>query len=481
MLRQLSLRTRLILGVIVLAAVGLVAADVATYSSLQSFLIDQTDSSLQDAHHAVDEFFTSPNPHGIGNPVGGDYVGIRTPNGQTRFGYASRFFGDAEKPPEPALPKRISLPDTPSGPGNEVVAYFTTGAVRGGGHYRVRAWTNGGSPDLLLLAQPLKSVDATLHRLLLIELLVTALVLVALAALGLWVVRLGLRPLTAISETAAKIAAGDLSQRIEREDDRTEIGRLGRALNAMLAQIEAGYRAREASERKLRRFVADASHELRTPLAAVRAYAELFGRGAAERPADLERSMAGISRESERMSLLVDDLLLLARLDEGRPLEQEPVRLDEVVHEAIDAARAVDPGRPIEVELAETVVVGDHDRLRQVVDNLLANVRAHTPPGTPARVRVARDGDSAVVEVADEGPGLDDEQLEHVFERFYRIDSSRARSSGGVGLGLSIVDAVVRAHGGRATATAGVGAGTTVRLELPLASQRVHGGQPAAR
>jgi len=469
MLRQLSLRTRLILGVILLAAVGLVAADVATYSSLRSFLIDQTDSSLEAAHHAVDAFVHGQNPQlGFGNSVSGDYIGIRTTNGQTRVGYAPRFYREA-KPPPPSFPKSISLPSTASGPNDEVVSYFTTDAAHGGGHYRVRAWTNGDSPYTLLLAQPLSSVDATLHRLLWIELLVTALVLAALAALGLWVVRLGLRPLTAIAETAAKIGAGDLTQRIEREDDRTEIGRLGRALNAMLAQIEAGYRAREASERKLRRFVADASHELRTPLAAVRAYAELYGRGAAERPDDLERSMAGISRESERMSLLVEDLLLLARIDEGRPLEQEHVRLDEVVREAIDAARAVDPDRPIESELDEAVVTGDHDRLRQVVDNLLANVRAHTPAGTPARVRVSCNGATAVVEVADEGPGLDEEQLEHVFERFYRTDASRARASGGVGLGLSIVDAVVRAHGGEATASSRPGEGTTVTLQLPIA------------
>src|SRR5690348_11221155 len=353
-MRQLSLRTRLILGVIVLAAVGLVAADVATYSSLRSFLIDQTDSSLDAAHHAVDAIVQhdSPPGFGIGNAVRGDYVAVRTSKGRTVLAYASRFYGE-KKPPPPTIPKSISLPSGTSGPDNELVSYFTTDAARGGGHYRIRAWTNGDSPYTLLLAQPLSSVDATLHRLLWIELLVTALVLAALAALGLWVVRLGLRPLTAIAETAAKIRARDRTQRIEREDDRTEIGRLGRALNAMLAQIEAGYRAREASELKLRRFVADASHELRTPLAAVRAYAELFGRGAAERPDDLERSMAGINRESERMSLLVEDLLLLARLDEGRPLKQERVRLDQVAREAIDAARAVEPDRTIDSELAE--------------------------------------------------------------------------------------------------------------------------------
>ena len=204
----------------------------------------------------------------------------------------------------------------------------------------------------------------------------------------------------------------------------------------MLARIEASFRAQEASERKLRRFVADASHELRTPLSAVRAYAELYDRGAAERPDDLERSMRGISRESERMSVLVDDLLLLARLDDGRPLEREPVRLDDVVGEAVETAQTVDPERPIELHAEPAVVVGDRDRLRQIVDNLLANVRAHTPPGTPASVSVTRRNGTAEIAVADSGPGLDEEHLEHVFERFYRADPSRARASGGVGLGL---------------------------------------------
>ena len=176
-------------------------------------------------------------------------------------------------------------------------------------------------------------------------------VLGGVAVLGLWVIRVGLRPLTEIGATAATIAAGDLSHRVAREDDRTEVGRLGRALNAMLAQIESAFKAREASERKLRRFVADASHELRTPLAAVRAYAELFSRGAAQRPADLERSMAGISRESERMSLLVEDLLLLARLDEGRPLVREPVELRDVVAESVETARMLEPERAIACRL----------------------------------------------------------------------------------------------------------------------------------
>ncbi len=315
----------------------------------------------------------------------------------------------------------------------------------------------------------MSDVDSTLHQLFWIELLVTALVLAAIAALGLWVVRLSLRPLDAIGATAAAIAGGDLTRRIERAEQKTEVGRLGLALNAMLAQIEAAFKAREASERKLRRFVADASHELRTPLAAVRAYAELFTRGAASRPDDLARSMSGITREAERMSLLVDDLLLLARLDEGRPLAQERVELADVVSEAVDAAQVVEPNRSISAELEPATVIGDRERLRQIVDNLLANVRAHAGPETPVRISLSRVDGKAEISVVDFGPGLTEEQTSHVFERFYRADTSRARASGGVGLGLAIVAAVAQAHGGTVAAQSIPGEGATFSIELPLA------------
>jgi two-component system OmpR family sensor kinase len=274
-----------------------------------------------------------------------------------------------------------------------------------------------------------------------------------------------------IEKTARAIASGDLSQRVERAEERTEVGRLGLALNAMLSQIETAFKAREASERKLRRFVADASHELRTPLSAVRAYAELFTRGADQRPDDLARAMTGITRESERMSLLVQDLLLLARLDEGRPLEREPVQLDDVVTEAVDTARMLEPDRGIELQTEQAVVLGDRDRLRQIVDNLLSNVRAHTPPATSVHVSVGRENGNAFIEVRDDGPGLSVAHLERVFERFYRADQSRARASGGVGLGLSIVAAVAEAHGGSVTAWSERAGGATFRITLPLASE----------
>jgi two-component system OmpR family sensor kinase len=500
MRRRLSLRARLILGVIALAAVGLVAADAATYSELRSFLIERTDSSLAAAHLALQGVvFRIAHPDdgddgGRGSPpvstppvnvpgvsplaaaAPGEYVELRRLDGSiVGHGSTPRFPGAKASPP-PVLPAKITLPAATGHA--EPVTYFTVAAKSGGGRWRVRASVEPEAKNyVLIVATPLSDVDSTLHRLLLIAALVAALVLAGIAVLGLWVVRLGLRPLDAIGATASKIAAGDLTQRVAREDDRTEVGRLGLALNAMLGQIEAAAKAREASlraleasERKLRRFVADASHELRTPLAAVRAYAELFTRGAADRPADLQRSMSGIRRESERMSVLVDDLLLLARLDEGRPLAQEPVALHEVVAEALETARTVDPDRPVEADIDAAVVLGDRDRLRQVVDNLLANVRAHTPHGAPVRVVLCSVDGVAELEVADSGPGLEDEEAAHAFERFYRADPSRSRASGGAGLGLSIVAAVTEAHGGHASVTSKPGVGATFRVELPLAN-----------
>jgi len=465
MFARLSLRARLILGVIALAAIGLVTADAVTYASLRSFLVSRVDSAL-----AADEHF------GGGSDGGGDgqrsgppdvAMQYRSVDGTRVIATFPARPAPGQAPSSPSLPATISVPAAPAG-GPDQVRYFDVPATKGDGRFRVRASVDAGANVMIVLATSLRDVDGTLHRLLLIELLVTASVLAALAVLGLWVVRASLRPLEAIGATAARIAAGDLTQRVERADERTEVGRLGLALNAMLAQIESAFKAREASERRLRRFVADASHELRTPLGAVRAYSELFTRGASDRPADLARSMTGITRESERMSLLVDDLLLLARLDEGRPLERHPVELADVVSEAVETAHMVEPERPIEVELESAVVLGDRDRLRQVVDNLLANVRSHTPPGTPAHVTLSRSNGSAAVVVADSGPGMSADQVAHVFERFYRTDASRTRASGGVGLGLSIVSAVAEAHGGSVSAMSQPGEGASFRIELPL-------------
>jgi two-component system OmpR family sensor kinase len=474
--RKLSLRARLLLGVFALSAIGLVAADVATYSSLSSYLVGQVDGTLNQVHVGIESAVFG----GQGGPpeqVPGDCVELRRIGGGATDPSCFRAFPGQAEQPAPKLPAHISLPSGPNTSGGDRVRFLTVPAISEDGYYRVRASEEAQHPGyVLLIAQPLGAVDSTLHRLLLIELLVTGIVLAALAGLAFWIIRIGLHPLRAIEETAATIAAGDLSQRVERAEPRTEVGRLGLSLNAMLGQIESAFKAREESEaglrrseQKLRRFVADASHELRTPLAAVRAYAELFGRGASARPDDLARSMTGISREAERMSMLVEDLLLLARLDEGRPLEQEPVDLAEIVGEAVDAARVLDPARPIGVSVEPAVVIGDRTRLRQVIDNLFANVRAHTPPESAVAVSLQRRDGNVELRVADHGPGLSEEQVAQVFERFFRADSSRTRASGGVGLGLSIVAGVAQAHGGSAAFEPTPGGGATFVVTLPLA------------
>ncbi|HEX9315892.1 MAG TPA: ATP-binding protein, partial [Actinomycetota bacterium] len=269
----------------------------------------------------------------------------------------------------------------------------------------------------------------------------------------------------------------DLTERVARSDDHTEVGQLGRALNVMLARIEAAFDERRASEaalrtseERLRRFVSDASHELRTPVASVRAYAELFRRGGDRHPEDLPRLMARIESEAARMGVLVEDLLLLTRLDQGRPLEMAPVDLGALAADSVEAARTIEPERPITLQVEGSVeVMGDRDRLRQVADNLLANVRTHTPPGAGASVIVRLAGGRAIIEVADSGPGIDPQDAAHIFERFFRSDPSRARDRGGSGLGLSIVAAITAAHGGSASAAnrPGPGGGALFTIDLP--------------
>jgi two-component system OmpR family sensor kinase len=310
-------------------------------------------------------------------------------------------------------------------------------------HYRVLAQPLTGGQGSLIVAIPLTEVDQTLGRLLLIAGAVTGGVVVVLGLLSWWLVRRELRPLEEIGDTAGAIAAGDLSQRVAQEDPRTEVGRLGLALNAMLAQIEQAFAERKASEERLRRFLADASHELRTPLTSIRGYAELFRRGANERQEDLRKSMRRIEEESARMGVLVEDLLLIARLDQDRPLEREHLDLAKLAGDSVADARAADPLRKIGLDASVPVVVfADEARLRQVAGNLLANAQVHTPPGTPVTVRVIAEDGNAVLEVADGGPGLSPEQVERAFEPFYRSDPSRDRATGGAGLGLAIVAAI---------------------------------------
>ncbi len=492
----MSLRGRLLAAVGLVTLLALAAASVVTFVELRSFLIQRADQSLDQAH-APFEAESAPATRPGAGPGGGPF-GSGTPDGTgptgTRPGADARFpftlFAEVRSPSgktlhrlsasfdhgtayTPRLPATITglRPDAQGGR----AAYFTAPSTTAGGPpFRVRASTLADG-NLLVVAQPIDDIDATLHQLLAVELIVFVAALAAALLIGRWLVRAALRPLTDVERTVEDIADGQLQERVPGANDRTEVGRLARTVNVMLGRIERAFAERDAteaelrsSEERLRRFVADASHELRTPLAAVSAYAELFERGAQDRPADLERVLHGIREETSRMGSLVEDLLLVARLDDGRPLAHEPVELVGVAADAVRTAGAVGPGWPVRLEAALPVETeGDRIRLRQVLDNLLANVRAHTPAGTATVVTVAATGDTATLTVSDSGPGLTPAEVGRVFERFYRADPSRSRAHGGAGLGLSIVAAIVAAHGGTLSAASSPGEGTTVTIRLP--------------
>ena len=459
-----------------MVAVALFLAGWATHAALRSFLVDRVDRDL-----TSQQLPQLARIAGFGDlgppPSGGRHEERRGPTS----GFRSRTIAQLRDASGVVLGDVPAADDDVDLPARVAPGFSTVDLGEGAGEYRLLSVTAGSreadqvpasiipAGGTLIVGVPLNGVNDTLQRLLMIELAVGALTLGALAVLALWLVRLSLRPLDRIGATADAIAAGDMSQRVADDDPRTEVGRLGRTLNGMLDSIQRAFAERAESERRLRQFVGDASHELQTPLTSVRGYAELFRRGAAQRPDDLETTMRRIEAEAARMGVLVDDLLLLARLDEGRPLERRPVDLTRLVGELVGDARVVEPDRPIELVTERPVVLqGDDVRLRQVVGNLLSNARAHTPAGAPVTVRVLERDGEAVVEVADSGPGLAPEHAQRVFERFFRADASRARTSGGSGLGLSIVSAITEAHGGRAEVESVPGHGTTFRVFLPL-------------
>jgi two-component system OmpR family sensor kinase len=465
-LTSLSLRVRLVAVSLVLVTVGLTVAGAVTHRSLRTFLIERVDAQL----------LTAREPAGR-EVVRGDFSRFRGfPGGPVR---TRPSIGDL---PQGIVAGLYDLQGTPVreqiGSGVEIpqrseAGYFTAELPKVGAYRFLSIDVTEqitGEPLRFVLGIPLDDVESTLGRLLLLELLVGLGVLAAIGGAGWWLVRLGLRPLSDIERTAATIAAGDLSERIDTAPSTTEVGRLGASLNTMLGTIEASFAERAESERRLRQFVADASHELQTPLTSVRGYAELFRRGAADRPEDLANAMSRIEAEATRMGVLVDDLLMLAHLDQGRPLELDQVDLVTVAREIVGDARVVDPDRPIELIAPDPVeITGDGHRLRQVVANLLSNARTHTPPGTAVRVSIRRVGDAAVLEVFDRGPGMLPEHADRVFERFFRVDPSRARASGGSGLGLAIVAAIAHAHGGSVDVESTPGEGATFRVVLPVA------------
>ena len=360
---------------------------------------------------------------------------------------------------------------------------FTVPSSTGGERWRVVVSVTQSGTGSIAVATPLTGVDSTLNQLILFDVIIGAGVVIVLAGLSYVAVRHSLRPLVDVEHTAAAIAAGDLTRRVPQSDPRTEVGRLAGALNGMLSQIESAFRAREASEQeartsetRMRRFITDASHELRTPLTSIRGFAELYRMGAVPEESDVDRVMTRIESESTRMGLLVDDLLLLARLDQQRPLERELVDLETIASDAVHDAQAVAPGRAVQLQLSThepVLVVGDDARLRQVVGNLVTNALTHTPESAAVTVGLSIDDSQserfAVLEVADSGPGLSPKDAQRIFERFYRVEESRTRANGGSGLGLSIVAALTAAHGGTADVETKLGMGSRFRIRLPLA------------
>jgi two-component system, OmpR family, sensor kinase len=480
---MLSLRARLLLGLTALVAAGLLAAGLVTYTAQRSFLLGRTDQqvlaaaipiSQQLGRGADDGGPMAPPP---GEPDGGP-AGPAPQAFQPNGTFGERLGADGQPSGRPivftygertaaapALPTRFPISASLAR-----ARLFTVDSAAGPSlRYRVLALR---SPDggATIVAVPLSAVDQTLARLRREEAMVAAAVLAALVALAWIVIRLGLRPLARMELIAGEIAGGDLSRRVSPEDPRTEVGRLGLALNEMLARIEQAFAEEQASEERMRRFLSDASHELRTPLASIRGYAELFRLGATEHPEDLARAMSRIEAEAARMGILVEDLLLLARLDELPEARAERVELRELAEHAAADARAAAPDRAIELTApAPAFVRGDPHQLQQVLANLLRNALTHTPPGAPVEIRLqARDG-RATLEVADHGPGLPAGAAEHIFERFWRSDPARSRERGGAGLGLAIVSAIIHAHHGEVHAENAPDGGAVFRVILPLA------------
>ena len=456
----------LVAATLVLVACGLAASGIMVTSILRHSLVSRIDQTLTEASRSWAQAprrqsappYEGPDP---GRPPSKFYVrGIGTDG--------TPFTAINDRNAEPALP-----------PDNNVGPNPTTLASVNGSDIQWRAVSVRGPHGLITVAIDLSDVQHTVRSLVWLQFGIGVAVLIVVGIAGFAVVHRSLRPLTEVEQTAAAIAAGQLDRRVPERDPRTEVGRLSLALNGMLTQIQQAVASSESSaekargsEDRMRRFITDASHELRTPLTTIRGFAELYRQGAAR---DVAMLLSRIESEASRMGLLVDDLLLLARLDVQRPLEYLRVDLLALVSDAVHDAQAIDPKRTITMEVLDgpgtPEVLGDEPRLRQVLSNLAVNALQHTPSSADVVIRVGTDGDDAVLEVADWGPGMSQEDASRVFERFYRTDSSRARASGGTGLGLSIVSSLVHAHGGVVTVTTALGEGCCFRVTLPRVSE----------
>ncbi|MCL4434112.1 MAG: HAMP domain-containing histidine kinase [Actinobacteria bacterium] len=524
--RLMTLRARLLAGIMAVLLAGLAALSVVSFSFMHTFLIGRLDSEVSLAERQGYNYVTYTYIHAVArgdtiavdNPAAwlalmSDQAGNPSPAPASRSGatprrstldgaaqsggplladasarsgtvpvgreLASRIgpdlyvevldmhrsvlygnpSGTAYSPdPAPVLPAHLYVRSFPR-PYNVRAAQgaykpashsFQAGAVSAhGAYYRGQAVEIPGG--LLVVLAPLASVNATLASLVRVELLVSFVVLLIMVVAGFWVVRVGLAPLDGMTRTAREITAGDLNRRIDVHEDRSEVSSLATALNGMLDQIQHSFEERNLAQDRLRQFMADVSHELRTPLTTIRGYAQLLGKGALADDAERSQAVGRIDHEAQRMTLLVNDLMLLARLDHDRPLDARDVDMARVVNEAVGAIRAAYPDRVIDASAkGHSIVFGDAERLRQVVDNLLHNAATHTPAGTPIHVTLEESGGSLVLAVVDEGYGLSEDELQEVFDRFHKAPGTGG--SEGMGLGLSIVAAIAAAHGGRAWA-----------------------------
>jgi two-component system, OmpR family, sensor kinase len=459
------MRIGLMAATLALVACGLVTSGIAVTSMLRHSLIGRIDSTLLEASRS---WAQAPRRESV-PPYGGPDPG-RPPSKFYVRGIGSdgtTFTAINDRNSEPALP-----PDNDVGPNPVTLPSVNSSDILW------RAVSVRGPNGLTTVAVDLSDVQHTVRSLVWLQFGIGVAVLAVVGFVSFAVVKRSLRPLAEVEQTAAAIAAGQLDRRVPERDPRTEVGRLSLALNGMLTQIQQAVASSESSaetargsEDRMRRFITDASHELRTPLTTIRGFAELYRQGAAR---DVAMLLSRIESEASRMGLLVDDLLLLARLDVQRPLEHNRVDLLALASDAVHDAQAIDPNRTITMEVLDgpgtPEVLGDEPRIRQVLSNLVANALQHTPTSADVVVRVGTDGDDAVLEVADKGPGMSQQDASRVFERFYRTDSSRARASGGTGLGLSIVDSLVHAHGGLVALTTAPGAGSCFRVTLPRVS-----------
>lgn len=458
---ELPLRVALVAVTLLLVACGLTASGIAVTSILRQHLIARADRNLEEASRgwaqAPKGALKTPHGANLDRPPSNFYVRSLSADGR-----GTTVINDRHA--EPVLPANNDVGPVPT----------TVGSVDNSG-VQWRVVSMRGDNRLVTVAYDLSEIQHVVRSLAWLQLDIGVAVLLVLGLLGSWVVHRSLRPLMEVEQTAAAIAAGQLDRRVPERDARTEVGRLSAALNGMLAQIQRAlasseYSAEQAviSESRMRRFITDASHELRTPLTTMRGFAELYRQGAAR---DMELVMSRIESEARRMGLLIDDLLLLARLDTQRPIERQRVDLLALATDAVHDARAVSPGRTITIEVVDgpgtPEVLGDDARLRQVLGNLMTNAMQHTPKSADITVRVGTSADHAILEVVDEGPGMSQDDALRVFERFYRTDSSRTRSSGGSGLGLSIVDSLVHAHGGTVKLTTAPGQGCRFYVSLP--------------